>query len=287
MLYVNIYLTNHASSLLGPKLSNKESSGAPKGLRNTLNQSKIYMIDNSKENATKSWNDLVKEIESMYKKYEGFVVIADKDVIPHTATALSFMLENLSKPVIVTDSTLSKEQMKTKIPEVMVVSGGKLLRGTRTMQGVPRSVPQGVPQGVEDLTFFSPNFPVITKKNCFPKPSQAMSVKYINPNIHVNIIDMNEKEIPLNGLGGLIVQNIHGKKPSKEFLNVLQSLTKRGVVILTMSDYPNLKEAGVISAGDMTPAAAYVKLLFLLSHVKDQKIFSQLMTQSFRGEMTI
>ena len=233
------------------------------------------MIDNSKENATKSWNDLVKEIESMYKNYDGFVIISDKDVIPHTAAALSFMLENLSKPVIVTESTLSKEQMKTRIPEVMVVSGDKLLRGTRTMQ----SASQGV-------TFVSPYFPVLTMQNSFRQPSEPMSVKYINPNIHVDIIDMNEKDIPLSRLGGFIVQNMDGKKPTKEFLKSLNALTRKGVVILTMSDYPHLKEAGVLSAGDMTPAAAYVKLLFLLSHVKDPKIFSQLMAQSFRGEMS-
>jgi 60kDa lysophospholipase len=50
------------------------------------------------------WIKIAKTIESNYKKYDGFVVLHGTDTMAYTASALSFMLENLNKTVIVTGS---------------------------------------------------------------------------------------------------------------------------------------------------------------------------------------
>ena len=50
------------------------------------------------------WGSLVKIIESNYNLFDGFVILHGTDTMAYTASALSFMLENLGKPVILTGS---------------------------------------------------------------------------------------------------------------------------------------------------------------------------------------
>lgn len=48
------------------------------------------------------WRKIAKDIEKYYNDFDGFVVLHGTDTMAYTASVLSFMLENLSKPVIVT-----------------------------------------------------------------------------------------------------------------------------------------------------------------------------------------
>ena len=50
------------------------------------------------------WVKISKTIEQNYKKYDGFIVLHGTDTLAYTASALSFMLENLNKTVVVTGS---------------------------------------------------------------------------------------------------------------------------------------------------------------------------------------
>ena len=50
------------------------------------------------------WIKIAKSIEQNYKKYDGFIVLHGTDTMAYTASALSFMLENLNKTVVVTGS---------------------------------------------------------------------------------------------------------------------------------------------------------------------------------------
>ena len=100
------------------------------------------------------WAELVGLIANNYADYDGFVILHGTDTMAYTASALSFMLENLTKPVILTGSQLpigelrtdGKENMMTAIeiasmkdadghpivPEVCIFFNGRLLRGNRT-----------------------------------------------------------------------------------------------------------------------------------------------------------
>ena len=99
------------------------------------------------------WAQLVSIIHSKYDDYDGFVVLHGTDTMAFTASALSFMLENLTKPVILTGSQLPIGQLRTDgkenlvtsielasdhhpdgraiVPEVCIYFGGQLLRGNR------------------------------------------------------------------------------------------------------------------------------------------------------------
>jgi len=100
------------------------------------------------------WTELVHIISRHYDEVDGFVILHGTDTMAFTASALSFMLQNLTKPVILTGSQLPIGQLRTDgkenlitsieiaaaqhpdgtavVPEVCVYFGGHLMRGNRT-----------------------------------------------------------------------------------------------------------------------------------------------------------
>ncbi|MCR5158562.1 MAG: asparaginase [Prevotella sp.] len=110
-------------------------------------------IDSS-DMSPKLWTDLAHIISDRYDQFDGFVVLHGTDTMAYTASALSFMLQNLTKPVILTGSQLPIGQLRTDgkenlitsieiaaarhpdgraiVPEVCIYFSGHLMRGNRT-----------------------------------------------------------------------------------------------------------------------------------------------------------
>lgn len=78
-------------------------------------------IDSSNMNPT-HWHDIARAIEERYDTYDGFVVLHGTDTMAFTASALSFMLENLSKPVIITGSQLPIGEVRTDGEENLITA---------------------------------------------------------------------------------------------------------------------------------------------------------------------
>ena len=78
-------------------------------------------IDSSNMNPT-YWKDIALLIEMNYEDYEGFVVLHGSDTMSYTASALSFMLENLDKPVIFTGSQLPIGDLRTDAKENLITA---------------------------------------------------------------------------------------------------------------------------------------------------------------------
>ena len=100
------------------------------------------------------WQSIAALVKDRYDEYDGFVVLHGTDTMAYSASALSFMLENLSKPVIFTGSQLpigvartdGKENLISsveiaaakdrnghpRVPEVSVLFDSKLMRGNRS-----------------------------------------------------------------------------------------------------------------------------------------------------------
>ena len=116
-----------------------------------------YQFDppiDSSDMSPRLWTDLSHVIADNYEQYDGFVVLHGTDTMAYTASALSYMLENLTKPVIFTGSQLPIGQLRTDgkenlitsieiasaknreghamVPEVGIYFNGHLLRGNRT-----------------------------------------------------------------------------------------------------------------------------------------------------------
>jgi L-asparaginase len=110
-------------------------------------------IDSS-DMSPRLWTDMVHIIADNYDRFDGFVVLHGTDTMAYTASALSFMLEDLSKPVVLTGSQLPIGQLRTdgkenvitaieiasallpdgtaRVPEVCIYFNGHLMRGNRT-----------------------------------------------------------------------------------------------------------------------------------------------------------
>lgn len=78
-------------------------------------------IDSSNMNPD-YWADMAKIIESNYNAFDGFVVLHGSDTMSYSASALSFMLENLSKPVVFTGSQLPIGDLRTDAKENLITS---------------------------------------------------------------------------------------------------------------------------------------------------------------------
>jgi len=110
------------------------------------------VIDSSNMNP-EFWVRLAEVIEFNYEKYDGFVVLHGTDTMSYTASMLSFMLENLNKPVVFTGSQLPMGMLRTDgrenfinaieiaaasdegtavVPEVAICFENQLMRGNRT-----------------------------------------------------------------------------------------------------------------------------------------------------------
>lgn len=78
-------------------------------------------IDSSNMNP-KSWENIARIIETNYDSFDGFVVLHGSDTMSYSASALSFMLENLEKPVIFTGSQLPIGDLRTDAKENLITS---------------------------------------------------------------------------------------------------------------------------------------------------------------------
>ena len=96
------------------------------------------------------WIQIAKDVKENYHNFDGFVILHGTDTLAYTSSALSFMLENLGKPVIVTGSQIPAFETRSDgrdnlvgaliiagnfpIPEVTVYFNHKLIRGNRTVK---------------------------------------------------------------------------------------------------------------------------------------------------------
>ena len=72
-------------------------------------------IRESKDTCTEDWIDVSLEIFDNYEKYDGFVILHGTDTMAFTASALSFMFENLGKPVVLTGAQVIWEKLNNII----------------------------------------------------------------------------------------------------------------------------------------------------------------------------
>jgi L-asparaginase len=250
---------------------------------------------NTTEISIKEWNKIAKDIGKVYNKYDAFIILHGKENLSYTASALSFMLENLDKPVIITNEDVAGALItasNTTIPEVMVYNKGTLLRASRTIE--------------TKYGFSSPNYS-LTKSNSLKPPEEYPQIMFMNSKKSVIVIKLfptikPEHLTSLIGslkdstVDGIILETYeNGTSPTnKPFLKTIRKIVDSGIIIINVSQNnqkpginKKLLNNGVLHGWDMTTPAAFSKLHFLLSNVKDTKIINQLIDQNFRGEMTV
>jgi L-asparaginase len=140
-------------------------------------------IDSS-DMTPKDWGCIAEEIDANYWDYDGFVVLQGTDTMAYTASALSFMLEYLGKPVVISGAMIPLHfphsdarrnlimsvmcAANLAIPEVCIYSNDKLLRGNRTTKIANMSVD----------AFHSPNFPFLASTGVETTVDQGLILPY-------------------------------------------------------------------------------------------------------------
>lgn len=211
------------------------------------------------------WSKIAEIIEEGYSHFDGFVILHGTDTMAYSASALSFMLENLKKPVIFTGSQLPIGLLRTDgrdnlitaieiaaargdsgpaVPEVCIYFDNKLTRGNRTTK-----------MSAEHFdAFSSPNYPPLAEAGLHLKyfsnlirtiPDDQILTVHKSFDTNVAILKLfpgiNRKLVQAiintEGLRGLIVETFgSGNAPTYTwFLDDLKEFIDRGGIILNVT----------------------------------------------------
>jgi L-asparaginase len=268
------------------------------------------------------WMQMGQHIVNNYDQYDGFVILHGTDTMAYSASALSFMFENLSKPIILTGSQLplfetrndARENLinailfagQHRIPEVCIYFHNKLFRGNRSKKMDASSF----------AAFASPNHPALGKvgtdillrhhlvREAGSLPLRLQTLKNMSigalrifPGMTLDLM----KHFLKPPLQALVLETYGlGTAPQDaDFLAVIQAATQAGIVIVNCSQCPTAKvkmsqyaagssllDAGVISGRDMTTEAALAKLFYLFSKNLSREEIKQQISVDLRGELT-
>lgn len=221
------------------------------------------LIDSSDMNPH-NWAEIAKVIKDNYEKYDGFVVLHGSDTMAYTASALSFMLENLNKPVILTGSQLplgmirsdgrenfvtsieiaaAQEDETPLVPEVAIYFENQLMRGNRTTK-----------YNAEHFEAFrSPNYPALADAGVYIKYNRPLIRKSNFKNLKVHTkMDSNiailklfpgiskqvvESVLQADGLRAIVLETYGSGNASTElwFIGALKKAIQKGLIVLNVS----------------------------------------------------
>ena len=212
------------------------------------------------------WAKLATVVVENYDLYDGFVVLHGTDTMAFTASALSFMLGNLTKPVILTGSQLPVGQLRTdgkenlitsielaadhypdgraRVPEVCIYFSGKLLRGNRATKinadgfnafdsfNYPHLADVGVSIRYRDHHILTPDY---ASPLCFcPKMDTNVVVFTLFPGIQEYLV---RHIFEARDLRGIIMRTYgSGNAPQQPWLmRLLNEVAEQGCVVVNIS----------------------------------------------------
>ena len=209
------------------------------------------------------WAEMAQLIYNKYDEFDGFVILHGSDTMAFTASALSFMLQDLSKPVVLTGSQLpigeirtdAKENLITaleiaatknnglaKIPEVCIYFDSQLFRGNRSIKY----------NSEKFEAFRSPNYPILAEAGVhltffnnyiLPQPRKPLKV-LLNFNSNIGVLKMYPgisaqavKAITHSPVDAIVLETFgSGNTTTADwFINCLQEAIDSGKIIVDIS----------------------------------------------------
>ncbi|KAI1316669.1 hypothetical protein EDD11_009625 [Mortierella claussenii] len=270
------------------------------------------------------WVRIATDIEANYELFDAFIVLHGTDTMAYTASALSFMLEDLGKTVIITGSQVPITEIRNDaidnllgaltiaghfvIPEVCLYFSNKLFRGNRSSKM----------DAIDFNAFDSPNLPPLVKVGInidvdwseVIRPtslSKFRAHKSMNSNVaslrlFPGITETTIRTFLAPPIQGVVLETYGaGNAPSTraDLIAALKEACDRGVIIVNCTQCKRglvtdayqtgkvLYSAGVVPGNDMTPECALTKLSYLLGHNLPIPKVREMMTKNLRGELTV
>ena len=230
------------------------------------------------------WNSISDAIALYYDKYDGFVVLHGTDTLAYSASALSFMLEGLDKPVVFTGAQIPLCELRSDgrdnlitsmmiaadgvIREVSLCFGDSILRGNRAIKYSADGM----------MAFTSPNFNKLADAGITIEYNHASINEYEKTSLHsgpLNIVKLNESRIAvikivpgiqfdifepimLESLDGLVLETF-GKGNIPDYDTALSRLiseaSRCGTIVVVCTQCP----AGTVSLGTYKAGSALVE----------------------------
>ena len=281
-------------------------------------------IDSSNVDAT-FWQDIAQLIQQHYNDYCGFVVLHGTDTMAYTSSVLSYMLQGLNKPVVLTGSQLPIGSLRsdgraniitsleiasaiarkqTVVPEVSVCFEQRLYRGNRVTKHYSDNFD----------AFKSHNYPALATVGAhisFNKPAIAKAKKelktYFNLDNKFKTIRLHPcmRESKFDKLYGEDIRAIvlqtygTGNAPTFPwFLKKIEKAISEGIIVVNISQCPGghvdmgvyqtslfLRDIGVLNGYDLTEEAAITKLMHLLGTYQDTATIKKKFESNIAGEL--
>ena len=263
------------------------------------------------------WIEISKTICKHYEDFEGFVIVHGTNTMSYTAAALSFALQGLSKPIILTGALLPINDLASDarrnlvyairaalldIAEVCIVLGPNVLRGCRA-----KKVSESVSETFRSTRFpplaeFSRHFELLPQRTVRRKRKLACASSFdtnvtlltLHPGLPQDFLDA----ILHTDLKGIILRAYGPGMIPATLFPWIRTLTEKNIPIVMTSQVLDsfvdlhsykkqlaLEELGIISGKDMTYECALVKLMWVLTQTKNPDKLHELMEKSLVGEL--
>lgn len=282
------------------------------------------LID-SADLAPEDWNRLVVALAEHWQDHDGVVILHGTDTLAHTASALSFMLGALDKPVVLTGAQIPLGEPRSDAPsnlvtalqvaadpsappEVCIAFHDRLLRGNRTRkvrsQGLdafdspdaPWLGESGIRLRLHAQRALPPGTPDFTPL-AFAEGAVAMLP--VHPGLSTALLDA---VLSAPGLRGLVLATYGVGNPpglAGALVERLRRAQRAGVTVVNVTQCHQgsvdqgayatgaaLNAAGVVAGRDLTPEAAVTKLQVLIARGLAGEALASAMATPRCGEMT-
>lgn len=259
------------------------------------------LIDSSKSRYS-DWNWIIGEIASHYANYDGFVITHGTDTLPYTAAALSIALEGLNKPIILTAAMLplslpdsdGEQNLVDAManigrvgPGVWIQFAGKILHGARARKHHSVAVDAFAATS-------SPSPPARAGEKFFAHTYSECDISILTaaPGMSARQISSSA-----SGADGLILR-CFGNGTFPETASIREVIATIQIPVIAVSQCAEggmslgtykagrfLGDVGVVDGRDITMEAAYVKLIFAISHFREIDAIKRFLRHSVCGEL--
>ncbi|MBT4367534.1 asparaginase [Candidatus Peregrinibacteria bacterium] len=281
----------------------------------------FYSITNvgSSDITPEHWVEIALMIKKLYDQFEGFVIVHGTNTMSYTAAALSFALQGLSKPIVLTGALLPINDLagdgrmnlifairaaQLDIAEVCIALGPHILRGSRSKK-VDNSFlqtfdsPKVLPLAEFTTEVNLMDHRIVRRKRslvCNPSFDPNVLLLTMHPGLNESYLDAMLKSDPhgiiLRSYGsGMLPESLFPwirRVTEKNIPIVVTSQSLRGTVDLhKYRKQMMMEELGIISGMDMTFECTVVKLMWALNQAKSQKKLKEIMEKNLVGEFSM